>query len=130
MDSELAKESMDIDSPEEGKESPDRVEGIGLHLYPVSPNDSGSGLPYAPEDWPNSGDKWRWKVGRRINASGHYLDRYMYAPLRFRVPGQRRGFASKLSLEQFIRAKFPKADVGAFFASFSWKIPSPSCKKG
>nr|GMD83685.1 protein OBERON 1-like isoform X2 [Ipomoea batatas] len=24
-----------------------------MHFYPVSPGDSGEGLPYAPEDWPN-----------------------------------------------------------------------------
>ncbi|KAL8490849.1 hypothetical protein ACS0TY_022745 [Phlomoides rotata] len=130
MSLEPEKEPMHIDSPgEEGKESPDRFEGNGLQLYRVSANANGAGLPYAPEGWPNPGDTWSWKVGKRTTASGYYLDRYLYAPDRLREPGQRRGFASKLSLEQFIRAKFPNADVGAFFASFSWRIPSKPSNK-
>ncbi|KAK6146060.1 hypothetical protein DH2020_019929 [Rehmannia glutinosa] len=124
MTSELHKESMDIDSTGGSKASPCGLQENGLNLYPVSVNDSGEGLPYAPEDWPNPGDKWVWKVGRRIAISGYFLDRYMYPPSRLRRPGPKKGFASRLSLEQYVRAKFPNTDIDAFFASFSWKIPS------
>ncbi|KAK4434032.1 hypothetical protein Salat_0565900 [Sesamum alatum] len=130
MTSELQKESMDIDSPGGSKESPHRLQGNGVNLYPVSVNDSGEGLPYAPEDWPNPGDKWGWKVGRRTAISGYFLDRYMYLPTRLREAGHKKGFASRLSVEQYIRAKFPGTDIDAFFASFSWRIPSKSSKKG
>lgn len=130
MTSEPEKDSMDIDSPGESKEIPYELVGNGLNLYPVSVHDSGEGHPYAPQDWPNPGDNWRWKVGKRIAVSGYFIDRYLYAPSRFRKMGDRKGFASKLSLEHYVREKFPGADVDAFFASFSWRIPSKLIKKG
>ncbi|KAH0634115.1 hypothetical protein KY290_038482 [Solanum tuberosum] len=98
----------------------------GLHLYPVSANDSGEGLPYAPADWPNPGDKWAWKVGKRIASAGYFLDRYLYLPNRLR--GKRSVFASRLSVEQYVRSEFPSTDINEFFASFSWKIPSKLLK--
>lgn len=130
MASEPEKESMDIDSPGESKESPCAPLVNGLHLYPVSVNASGEGLPYAPQDWPNPGDNWRWKVGKRIAASGNYMDRYLYVPTRFRKTGHKKGFASRLSVRQYIQEEFPGADIDAFFASFSWKVPSRQIKKG
>lgn len=129
MTCEPEKEFMDIDSPGESKESSYELVGNGLDLYTVSVNDSGEGCPYAPQDWPNPGDMWRWKVGKRIAVSGNFLDRYLYLPSRLRKAGHRKGFASRLSLEHYIREKFPGADVDAFFASFSWKIPSKLIKK-
>ncbi|XP_022874997.1 protein OBERON 2 isoform X2 [Olea europaea var. sylvestris] len=120
---------MDIDSTSVTKGSSCGLKENGMPLYPVSLYDSGEGLPYAPEDWPYPGDKWSWKVGGRIAASGYFLDRYMYTPARLREGGRKTGFASKLSLEQYIRKNFPDADVNAFFASFSWKIPSKSRMK-
>ncbi|XP_030974275.1 protein OBERON 2-like [Quercus lobata] len=104
----------------------------GSLLMPVSPDDSGEGLPYAPVNWPNRGDTWTWRVGKRIASTGHYLDRYLYLPKRLcrRIESssnssrRKHGFASKLSLERYIRAAFPGADVEAFFNSFSWKIPA------
>ncbi|XP_038723418.1 protein OBERON 2-like isoform X1 [Tripterygium wilfordii] len=95
-------------------------------LRPVDPEESGEGLPYAPVDWPNPGDIWGWKVGRRVALTGgHYLDRYLYLPSRLcSRQSKKRTFASKLSVEHYIEAKFPNADIDAFFASFSWKIPS------
>ncbi|KAG8373075.1 hypothetical protein BUALT_Bualt12G0133000 [Buddleja alternifolia] len=123
MTGEPQKVSMDIDSPGGSTGTPYRPQQNGLNLYPVSVNDSGEGLPYAPENFPNPGDKWSWKVGRRIASAGHFLDRYMYPPPSLRRPGPKRGFPSRLSLEQYIRGKFPDVDVNAFFASFSWKIP-------
>ncbi|XP_047957206.1 uncharacterized protein LOC125202788 [Salvia hispanica] len=129
MTCEPEKESMDIDSAGESKEIPCEVVRNGLNLYPVFANDSGEGLPYAPQDWPNPGDNWRWKVGKRISVSGYFRDRYIYVPSRFRKMGDSKGFKSRLSLEHYIREKFPCADVDTFFASFSWVIPSKLTKK-
>lgn len=120
------KQDMEIDSPDtsSGSISGTREEN-GLSLYPVSVGDYGEGLPYAPINWPKPGDNWGWRVGKRIASSGHFLDRYLYPPKHLQDPHRKKlGFASKQSVEQFIRAKFPNADVNAFFASFSWKIPS------
>ncbi|XP_027165333.1 OBERON-like protein [Coffea eugenioides] len=117
---------MEIDSPDasSGSISGTREEN-GFHLNRVSVGDYGEGLPYAPIDWPKPGDNWSWRVGKRIASSGHFLDRYLYPPKHLQDPHRKKvGLASKQSVEQFIRAKFPDADVNAFFASFSWKIPS------
>ncbi|XP_059628561.1 uncharacterized protein LOC132271250 [Cornus florida] len=127
------KKPMEIDIPDESNESGTGIKENGFHLYPVSVHDSGEGLPYAPIDWPNPGDNWSWRVGKRVAVSGYFLDRYLYLPSRFQQTSRKRsGFASKLSVEQYIRAEFPGADIDAFFASFSWKIPSkkPSEIKG
>jgi hypothetical protein len=87
------------------------------------PGETGEGLPYAPIDWPNPGDNWEWRVGRRVNSSGYFQDRFIYPPKS--IHGKRKKmFASKPALESFIRTKFPSADVDAFFASFTWKIPA------
>lgn len=94
----------------------------GLHLYPVSAQASGEGLPYAPVDWPEPGDKWRWKVGKRIRSNGFFMDRYLYLPKRLQTERKGRIFASKLSVEQYVQTT--GADVKAFFGSFSWKVPS------
>ncbi|KAF5738643.1 hypothetical protein HS088_TW13G01544 [Tripterygium wilfordii] len=94
-------------------------------LRPVDPEDYGEGLPYAPVDWPNRGDIWGWKVGKRVALQGHFLDRYLYLPSRLcSRDSKKRSFKSKLSVEHYIQATFPNADIDAFFASFSWKIPS------
>ncbi|KAJ8444247.1 hypothetical protein Cgig2_024573 [Carnegiea gigantea] len=96
-----------------------------LLLWPVLPQESGEGLPYAPVNLPSPGDIWGWRVGRRVAASGFYLDRYLYLPPRFQKSRRKRdGFASRLSVEQYVQARFPGIDVNAFFSSFSWKIPS------
>ncbi|GAB2294858.1 hypothetical protein Dimus_029051 [Dionaea muscipula] len=116
---------MDVDVLDATHGHSSAIKENGLLLRPVLPQESGEGFPYAPADWPQPGDTWGWKVGRRTNASGYYADRYLYLPLRLRKPGRAKGgFASKLSAEQYIRARFPDADIEAFFASFSWKIPS------
>nr|KJB28319.1 hypothetical protein B456_005G043500 [Gossypium raimondii]KJB28323.1 hypothetical protein B456_005G043500 [Gossypium raimondii] len=47
---------------------------------PVPPCTSGEGLPYAPIDWPNPGDVWSWRVGRRVNNAGFYSDRFINVP--------------------------------------------------
>ena len=118
---------MEIEVPEETEGSMPGIKENGLTLKPVSPDESGEGLPYAPENWPNPGDSWGWRVGKRVAQTGHYLDRYLYLPKRLRGvngSGRKVGFASKLSVERYIRTTFPATDVDAFFASFSWKIPS------
>lgn len=96
----------------------DGIKENELHLYPVPFLASGQGLPYAPVDWPCSGDICGWKVGRRVAASGYHLDRYLYLPSRF----NRRSFSSKVALEQYVRKEFPDIDIGKFFQSFSWKV--------
>ncbi|KZV38854.1 protein OBERON 2-like [Dorcoceras hygrometricum] len=121
---------MDIDNPGRSEGSPSRPKANGFQLYPVSVNESGEGLPYAPEDWPHPGDKWVWKVGKRIAVSGFFMDRYLYLPSRFSLAGQGRCFASRLSLELYVQKHFPDVDVDAFFSSFSWKIPSKAYKRG
>ncbi|XP_043708396.1 protein OBERON 2-like isoform X2 [Telopea speciosissima] len=116
MDSAVCDESMDYEA---------EVKGNGLHLRPVSAGESGEGLPYAPIDWPNPGDNWTWKVGKRKSVRGFWGDRYLYLPIRLQTSlRKRRCFASKHSVEQYIRMEFPDKDVNAFFSSFSWKIPA------
>lgn len=99
-----------------------------LILRPVSQDESGEGLPYAPENWPNPGDNWSWRVGKRVAITGHFLDRYLYSPRGIGTSENSarkgHGFASKLSVERYIQSEFPNADIDAFFASFSWKIPA------
>ncbi|XP_048141441.1 uncharacterized protein LOC115750305 isoform X2 [Rhodamnia argentea] len=92
--------------------------------YPVEPNSTGEGLPYAPLDWPNPGDAWRWWVGRRTDLSGFYRDRFLYLPKRLRVPGTASAFGSKSSFKRYISSQFPNADVEELFASFIWMVPS------
>lgn len=41
--------------------------------YPVKALEAGTGPPYAP-------DGWGWKVGKRVNKSGHWIDRYWFPP--------------------------------------------------
>ncbi|KAK8572994.1 hypothetical protein V6N12_029034 [Hibiscus sabdariffa] len=118
---------MELDNTKENNGSTPRKRENGLHLSPVLPDASGLGLPYAPEDWPKKGDMWAWKVGRRVAITGHFLDRYLYPPKRFpklEDSGKKRGLASKLSVERYVKMVFPDADMNAFFASFSWKIPA------
>ncbi|WMV46952.1 hypothetical protein MTR67_040337 [Solanum verrucosum] len=54
-----------------------RINEIGLQLYQVSEYDFGEGLPYAPVDWPNAGDKWGWREGKRETSLGCALRVYM-----------------------------------------------------
>ncbi|GAB4851076.1 hypothetical protein Ancab_030374 [Ancistrocladus abbreviatus] len=116
---------MDVDTTDADDGNTSGIRENGLLLRPVLPQESGEGLPYAPENWPEPGDIWDWRVGKRTAASGYYLDRYLYLPSRFQKSKRGKdGFASKLSVEQYIQARFPGADTKAFFASFSWKIPS------
>ena len=103
-----------------------RTNETGLHLYPVSEYDSGEGLPYAPVDWPNVGDKWGWRVGKRATSAGTFKDRYLYLPkgLHVRKDGKMNAFRSRSSVKQYLRSEYPSMDINQFFASFSWMIPS------
>ncbi|KAK1377249.1 hypothetical protein POM88_033442 [Heracleum sosnowskyi] len=84
---------------------------------------SGVGLPYAPEDWPNPGDVWTWKLGKRISPDGFYRDRCLFLPPRLHQKGKRKYFDSKKSIITFLSSKFPETNIDAFFESFTWKVP-------
>uniref|UniRef100_A0A6N2LC85 DUF7081 domain-containing protein n=1 Tax=Salix viminalis TaxID=40686 RepID=A0A6N2LC85_SALVM len=112
---------MDSDTPIKSDGSRTPID-VNNSLRLVMPGETGVGLPYAPIDWPNPGDNWEWKVGRRVNSSGYFQDRFIYLPKS--VHGKKKVFASKPALESFIRSDFPSADVDAFFSSFTWKIPA------
>lgn len=93
---------------------------------------SGVGLPYAPEDWPNPGDVWTWKLGKRISTDGFYRDKCLFLPPRLHQKGKRKHFDSKKSIITFLQSEFPETDVDAFFQSFTWKVPvsfNISCEK-
>ncbi|GMH08435.1 hypothetical protein Nepgr_010275 [Nepenthes gracilis] len=125
MTCELKEEPVDVDIPGVSNGGTAEIKENGLLLWPVLPQGSGEGLPYAPINFPDPGDTWGWRVGKRTSASGYYLDRYLFLPRRFQKSKHGKdGFASKLSVEQYVRARFPGVDVRAFFATFSWKIPS------
>ncbi|KAF4363512.1 hypothetical protein CsatB_026209 [Cannabis sativa] len=120
---------MEVEAYKENEESMPGTEEDSQVLKPVCQDSAGEGLPYGPANWPKPGDNWGWRVGKRIARSGFFLDRYLYLPKRLcksEASGRKFGFASKLSVERYIREKFPGVDLDAFFASFSWKIPSQS----
>ncbi|KAE9612816.1 putative oberon, PHD finger domain-containing protein [Lupinus albus] len=92
--------------------------------------ESGEGLPYAPENWPEEGDRWGWRTGRRVAGNGYFQDRYLYLPKRLcPTVGSRKkrlSFASKLSVQRYLNTNFPNAHIPSFFSSFQWKIPATS----
>ncbi|KAK3146101.1 hypothetical protein QOZ80_3BG0261630 [Eleusine coracana subsp. coracana] len=91
----------------------------GIIAIPVCANTSGKGLPYAPENWPCPGDHWYWRVGCRTNSGGHWADRYLTPPSRFRVAtGKKTAFASRLQVEEFIKREYPNIDPSTFFSMF------------
>ena len=81
-----------------------KISEIGLELYPVSESYSCEGLPYAPIDFPNVGDKWGWREGKRYSSLGTFRDRYLYLPTNFKAPkgGQKNDFRSKISFEKYL----------------------------
>lgn len=101
-----------------------------MNLPPVAPEQSGQGLPYAPENFPNPGDVWSWRTGLRVAVTGFFKDRYLYPPANIcravnsGSSRRRITFASKLAVQRFVKESFPDANVQDFFASFSWKIPA------
>ncbi|KAJ0533065.1 putative oberon, PHD finger domain-containing protein [Helianthus annuus] len=127
---------MEIDPPHESDGSTTGSKESEMNL--VSGHDSGVGLPYAPEDFPIPGDKWKWKVGKRVAISGHFMDRYLYLPDRlyneFKSVASassshlKGGFNSKAAVRRFMSEVFPDIDMKAFFASFTWRIPAGKVK--
>ncbi|CAL0332081.1 unnamed protein product [Lupinus luteus] len=116
-------ESLENDTIIEGNSHGDVKEESAFDLHPVKPFTSGEGLPYAPQGWPNPDDIWGWKVGRRTNKSGYYCDRYLLLPKSLFQDKQDR-FQSKTDVERYLKTNFPNMEIDAFFALFSWKVPS------
>ncbi|KAL6343475.1 hypothetical protein AAG906_024840 [Vitis piasezkii] len=106
---------MEADIPNETNGFTSGIKKNDLDICPVSPLASGEGLPYAPVDWPNPGDTWSWKVGRRVNKSGFYQDRYLFLPRRLQNSSHRReSFSSKLSLKRYVQKQDPNINIAAF----------------
>jgi len=115
----------------------DGSQGVAAEVY-------GEGLPYAPENWPEEGDIWAWKTGRRVvPKGGHFQDPYLYLPERLyrllkeekEIPESGSGsgsktfrkqhiFPSKPAVTKYINTYFPGTDLKSFFDSFSWRIPA------
>lgn len=96
---------------------------------PVPQGGKGEGWPYAPQGWPNSDDKWGWRVGKRASASSLWIDRYITVPVSL-MKGKRTAskieFASRKSLVEFLRQVFPQMkDPYSIFQAFDWKVPAP-----
>ncbi|KAL4310614.1 hypothetical protein GQ457_01G032460 [Hibiscus cannabinus] len=117
-------EHLRDDTPNGINDASPTIKENGFPAPPVLPCTSGEGLPYAPIDWPNPGDIWSWRVGKRVNNAGFYNDRFLNVPKCLRFPGSPKQFASKPTLERFLLSHFPNADMNSFFASFSWKVPA------
>ncbi|KAM7264449.1 hypothetical protein ACFE04_002132 [Oxalis oulophora] len=101
------------------------VNGVVYDLKPIEQSSAGEGLPYAPINWPNHGDIWRWRTGKRVSGDGCFHDRYLFAPKTLPKGGVRDtlAFYSLSMLQSYIQQHFPN-DFHRFFASFSWKIPA------
>ncbi|KAK6117172.1 hypothetical protein DH2020_049051 [Rehmannia glutinosa] len=116
---------MEIDVSDYINGSTNEMEKDGSLLKSVPPRASGEGLPYAPADWPNPGDVWTWKVGNKANSSGYYTHRFLIVPKRLqKSPSRKIWLGSKTSVIHYLQSEFPEADVDAFFASFTWEIPT------
>ncbi|KAI4317849.1 hypothetical protein L6164_025682 [Bauhinia variegata] len=118
------KELSENDTPNETNARTLLVREKSFLLKPVSPFDSGEGLPYAPEGWPNPGDIWSWRVGKRINCAGYFYDRYLFPPKSLQNPSNKEVLKSKVAIERYIASNFPSTCPEEFFALFSWKVPS------
>lgn len=124
VNSQMKRKFRKVKVPKETYEETSGVEDSGILTIMT---DEGEGLPYAPEDFPLPGDKWRWRVGKRVSITGYHRDRFLYPPARLfqgKNSRNKHGFASKVSAERYIRREFPDTDVAAFFASFSWMVPA------
>lgn len=126
---------MEVDVSDHTNGFTDEMGKDGSSLRPVAPCASGQGLPYAPVDWPSPGDIWTWKVANQVKPSGFYTHRYLLVPKRLqKIPTRKIWLGSKLATTRYLESEFPEADIGAFFASFTWDIPaevkSETQKKG
>ncbi|KOM27633.1 hypothetical protein LR48_Vigan442s006900 [Vigna angularis] len=97
---------------------------------------SGEGGPYAPVNWPEEGDVWRWKTGTKVTSSGkYYKHRSLHLPPRlFAIleEEERREktsltkvFKSKVTFTRYIERYFPDTDPISVLDSFTWNIPAP-----
>ncbi|XP_014512477.1 uncharacterized protein LOC106771090 [Vigna radiata var. radiata] len=93
-------------------------------LQPVPSYSSGVGLPYAPEGWPNAGDVWGWKVKARCSKGGFFTDRFLIPPASLQKGSRRLEFSSKAAVGRYLQSNFPNMKTEAFFALFTWAIPS------
>ncbi|KAK7407507.1 hypothetical protein VNO78_09460 [Psophocarpus tetragonolobus] len=119
------KKSLENDAPIESNACKDVTNNITFDLQPVSPFSSGEGLPYAPEGWPNPGDVWSWKVGRRMNKDGYFCDRFLFLPRSLQSSTRRAGtLQSKPEVMRYLESNFPDMKIEKFFALFSWWVPS------
>ncbi|XP_040246811.1 uncharacterized protein [Aegilops tauschii subsp. strangulata] len=95
----------------------------GLIAVPVVASTYGRGLPYAPENWPCSGDEWHWKVvGNRSTMSGHWSDRYLIPPSRFCATNKSIILRSKQEVIKFIKTLFLDVEPDTFLSMFIWSI--------
>ncbi|WVY95982.1 hypothetical protein V8G54_028133, partial [Vigna mungo] len=93
-------------------------------LQPVSSYSSGVGLPYAPEGWPGAGDVWGWKVKARCSKGGFFTDRFLIPPASLQKGSRRLELSSKTAVGRYLQSNFPNMKTEAFFALFTWPIPS------
>ncbi|ESW17417.1 hypothetical protein PHAVU_007G237900 [Phaseolus vulgaris] len=93
-------------------------------LQSVSSYSSGEGLPYAPDGWPNAGDVWGWKVAGRRSKGGYFTDRSLIPPASLQKGTRKLEFRSKADIKRYLHSNFPNMTLEAFFALFSWMIPS------
>ncbi|TKY53621.1 hypothetical protein E2542_SST25158 [Spatholobus suberectus] len=119
------KESLENDAPIDSNACKDVTKEKTFDLQPVSPFSSGEGLPYAPEGWPNPGDVWGWKVAKRTNQAGYFTDRFLTLPRSLQRSSRRTEiFRSKADARRYLQSNFPNMKIEAFFALFSWQVPS------
>ncbi|KAL2349483.1 hypothetical protein Fmac_003483 [Flemingia macrophylla] len=121
---EKGKGSLEIDASIGTNAFKDVTKEKTFDLHLVSPFTSGEGWPYAPQGWPNLGDVWGWKVGRRTDKAGYYQDRFLFLPKSLQRSGKTVKFLSKLDVTRYLKSNFPDMKIEDFFALFSWKVPS------
>ncbi|KAG4909719.1 hypothetical protein AAZX31_20G069900 [Glycine max] len=118
------RESLKNDTPICSNACKDVTKEKTFYLQPVSPFSSGVGLPYAPEGWPSPGDVWGWKVAKRMNSFGYFIDRFLTLPRSLETSRRKTELRSKADISRYLQSNFPDMKIEAFLALFSWQIPS------
>ncbi|KAK7355346.1 hypothetical protein VNO80_14601 [Phaseolus coccineus] len=118
------KESLKDDSAIGSNAYKDVTKDKTFDLQSVSSYSSGEGLPYAPDGWPNAGDVWGWKVAGRRSKGGYFTDRSLIPPASLQKGTRKLEFRSKADIKRYLHSNFPNMTPEAFFALFSWMIPS------
>lgn len=117
--------SLENDATIESNAGKDLTKEKTFDFQSVSSFSSCEGLPYAPKGWPNHGDIWGRKVGRRTNKAGYFHDRYLCLSRSLQSSSRKtRSFQSKLAVKWYIEPDFPNMKIEEFFALFSWKVPT------